>query len=480
VRSIRAALQARLLAALILVLVVAGGALYLLIHARLLAQFDAALLGKARLLAAGVKYEGETLEADFVEQPPPELARTRDPEYLELWGEGEVSLADLLSPAAPGPRVLARSPSLDGRDLPYPAAADPLTVNLRLPDGRAGRAVALRFVPGVDGDRPGPPARVPVVLLLGGGRASLDGALRTVQLALVAVGLLVLLAVALVVTRVVPAALRPLEQVAEQALRIDAPTLDLRFPTAGLPRELAAICARLNELLDRLEVSFARERRFTSDVAHELRTPIAELRTAAQVALLWPDGDPVLVQPLEEALEIAQQMDQVVSNLLALARSQAGRDEVALDVIDLATATRDAWRPFAAEAAAKALLVMMDTQLTAVATDPALLARMLGNLFSNAVQYTPSGGDLLCSFARGDAVTLTLTNQTDGLTGDDLPHLWEPFWRKDPARSDRAHAGLGLPLVAAIAERLAIDVRAALAGDRFSITLQFPPARWVL
>jgi signal transduction histidine kinase len=471
VSSIRGRLQQRLLAALLVLLLIAGGALYLLIHARLLSQFDAGLQMKARLLAGGVKYEGDHIEVDFAEQPPPELVAARSPEYVELWaGDGQ---------------VVARSPSLgEGHLYAIPGGPAEVTfTNLALPDHRSGRVVALRFLPVVEryGDRPAT-VGAPLVLALAQGRAPLDRALETVLAAMVAVGLFLLLGVALVVTRVVPLGLAPLDQVADQALHIDARTLDVRFPESGMPEELAVICARLNQLLERLEVSFTRERRFASDVAHELRTPIAELRTAAQVALKWPEGDEALLLPLREALEIALQMDRVVSNLLALARCEAGAQEVAVDIVDLSLAARDSWRPFAAQAASRRLNVMLDTQVTPAPTDRSLLGQVLSNVFSNAVQYTPAGGDIVCTFGRrGEQVALTVSNHTEGLTADDLPHLFEPFWRKDLARSDRDHAGLGLSLVSAIAERLGIEVAAALPEpDRFALTLLFPTLEAVL
>jgi two-component system sensor histidine kinase QseC len=112
--------------------------------------------------------------------------------------------------------------------------------------------------------------------------------------------------------------LRPLSSLAKRAETIHASSLQLRFPTDNIPVELLPIAQRLNDLLARLEASFAREQRFSADVAHELRTPIAELRTLAEVALKWPDD--VNQAALKEALNIALQMESVATGLMALAR----------------------------------------------------------------------------------------------------------------------------------------------------------------
>ena len=120
-------------------------------------------------------------------------------------------------------------------------------------------------------------------------RRELDRTLATLQLVLAGSGLLLLAATALVVPRVLRRELKPLQSLAAEAARIDAASLSARFATEGLPGELAPIAARLNELLARLEDSFERERRFSSDVAHEFRTPVAELRSLAELAIKLPD-----------------------------------------------------------------------------------------------------------------------------------------------------------------------------------------------
>src|SRR5262249_5544979 len=143
--------------------------------------------------------------------------------------------------------------------------------------------------------------------------------------------------------------------------------------------------------LGRLEASFARERRFSANVAHELRTPIAELRSLAEVALRWPDTG-----NFRDVLDIAVQMERMVTNLLSLAGCEAGHEELVVERVDLAQAVREAWRPFESTAAARQLATSFELAPANTNGDRAILGAMLANVYSNAVDYTPEGGEIRC------------------------------------------------------------------------------------
>ena len=143
-----------------------------------------------------------------------------------------------------------------------------------------------------------------------------------------------------VVQVVVWRGLRPLQDVAARAAQIDEQSLHIRFPLDGLPAELQPICLRLNASLQKLQQAFQRERRFTADAAHELRTPIAELRALANVALRGGDSGTSAVY-FEDARDIAVQMERIVSNLLALARCHAGAMQIVREPVDVSAALMD-------------------------------------------------------------------------------------------------------------------------------------------
>ena len=453
--SIRRALGLQLVAGLFLVLALSGGGLYWLVRHRLTQHFDAALAQKARDLAALVKQEKRGFEIEEV--PMPEYERAVDPEYFELWLNG---------------RAFRRSPSLGTRDLPRANASEISFADLPLPDGQPGRTATLRFpvrVDSEDGAFVAPPATAELVVARG--RRSLDQAVASVGRGLALPGLLLLLGVPLVVAQAVRRGLRPLDRMAERAAGIDAGSLDTRFPVAGLPAELHPIATRLNDLLERLSAAFDRERRFSADVAHELRTPIAELRAVAEVALQAPESGEAARQ-FQDVLGATLQMDALVSTLLTLARCEAGRQPVARETLDLSRILEDAWAPLAEKARGKALVVKSSAPQTFVSSDRLMLGSILGNLLANAVEYTPAGGALDWEIAGGEGgVDVVIANSNPGLSREELAHAFEPFWRKDAARSDGRHGGLGLSLVAAFARLIGAEVRLEIAGERVRASL---------
>jgi signal transduction histidine kinase len=426
VTSIRGALGRRLIAALSLGLLLGGAGLYLLCRRLLTAQFDGALAEKARIISALLEDESdEGIDSDL---PAMDGAAREPGERYEIW-VGDV-----------GP-PLRRSPSLGGADLPrwHDASAD-----LTLPDGQPGRAAWLGITVR---ERPG-------TIAVARPRRPLDQALGVILSALALVGALLLVGLPLLVWRALGRGLAPLERVAEQAARIEAPSLDRRFPSHGLPAELQPICDRLNDLLGRIGASFDRERRFSADVAHELRTPLAELRTLAEVALRFPEGTAAR-DALPDVLDATLQMERLVTALLSLARCDAGRQQVARAPVDLGRIATEAWAPLTTQAAARGLVVSAHPASLIATTDELMVGVVFGNLFSNAVAYTPAGGSVAWQLAASSAgLELTVLNDSGALSAADLPFAFERFWRKDAARSDGQHGGLGLSLARAFASLL--------------------------
>jgi two-component system sensor histidine kinase QseC len=254
-----------------------------------------------------------------------------------------------------------------------------------------------------------------------------------------------------------------LRDLADRAEQIDARTLSARFPISDLPRELLPICQRLNDLLDRVSTSMARERRFSADVAHELRTPLAELRTIADVSLSQQGLGADMTAALQDVRSSAVQLDRVVSTLLALARCDAGQQTVTLTALSLSETIRDVLRPFESAALARGLTVASGSGDAMVQTDRALLVAIITNLFSNSVAYTPGGGRIAWSLAAAaDGVTLRVENTNPGLLPADLAHVFEPFWRRDAARTGGEHVGVGLALVAAYAQLIGAEATVSL------------------
>jgi two-component system sensor histidine kinase QseC len=300
-----------------------------------------------------------------------------------------------------------------------------------------------------------------VILVVASERKSLDKTLATFAFVLSSAGLLLLIATGMIVPRVLQKELLPLDQLAEQASRIDAESLSIRFETELLPTELHPIGSRLNDLLERLEQAFDRERQFSGDLAHELRTPIAELRSLAELGLQWPQTRGAETD--RDALAIAQQMEHIVTRLLGLLRSENKQLIVQREPVRLAALIQSVWSSFTAKAAEKELEVTCTVADDAVIqSDLVLLHSILSNLFDNAVEYTPQRSVVrIESEADSERFLVRVVNTARELHPGDIPKLFQRFWRKDMARSGGNHSGLGLSLAKGFSQALGYGLTAS-------------------
>ena len=467
--SIRRRLTIGLALALCLLWAAGGLALYLTMRRQLMSEFDRGLETSAQALVALTSEDQGAVEMDFSPAAMPAFSRAQQPDYFQIW--------------LPDGSTGWRSPSLGAATLGGAVGSlhAPTFADVALPDGGPGRTIGIAFVPRLDEEAPprGPRDPGPLVkLVFARNRGDLDRRLGLLATAILVVGVGTALATILLVPFVVRRGLRPLDALAARAEAIDARVLDVRFPTTGIPAELRPICERLNELLGRLQASFDRERRFSADVAHELRTPIAELRASSETALKWPEDTAATARALQDAVEIAVQMESITAGLLALARCEAGLQSVAREPVDIATLLDGIWRPLADRARPKRLAASWDVpEGTVCIADPALLRLLLTNLLGNAVEYSPPGTTLHCrATIAGDRCRITVSNQTHDVTAEDLPHLFERFWRKDAARTGE-RSGLGLALARAFADAMGMEIKAELpAPDTLSLTVTGPAA----
>lgn len=382
-----------------------------------------------------------------------------DTAFFEIWNQQRVALA--------------RSASLAGGDLPFRSVSDDGDEadgwNTTLPSGRTGRAVGLLFkVRALDGSASASSA--PVSLIVAIDRHEMDETLSIVAVGLAGAGGLMLVAMAIIVPIALRRGLAPLDKLASQASGITATSLSTRF-TSDLPTELVPISSRLNELLARLESSFERERQFSSDLAHELRTPVAELRSLAELALKWPDARPAETD--REALAIATQLDGIVTRLLVLLRSERGQLPVARQAVDLNAEIERACQAATSRAQTRRIRIERSATDGIIANADAVLMRsILANLVDNAVDYSPEGGaiHIECS-SRGTGFCVRISNDAGDLRSEDVPRLFDRFWRGSAARSDGEHSGLGLSIALAFAEAMGCSLTATLDNGRLSLEL---------
>jgi two-component system sensor histidine kinase QseC len=260
---------------------------------------------------------------------------------------------------------------------------------------------------------------------------------------------------------------------------LDVTSLDTRVAVPAPPDEIGVVVEQINALLARLEAGFKRERRLSSDIAHELKTPIAELRNLSEIGARWPQDRASTRQFFEDAGAIAQQMGRIVVHLLALARYDEGREQVLATPVWVSEVVDAAWKPLARDAAAKRLEFRQEISRTLrFDTDPEKFALVVANLLSNAVAYSPPGTAVVCvSEVAAGRASVSFSNRTENLEPEDLAVMFDRFWRKDEARTGGRNVGLGLALVRALADLLHIEIETRLLPDRtFRITLSRPVA----
>ncbi len=472
--SIRFRLNAYLVGGIGLLIVAAGITLEIKITGWLEREFDRALEAKARALVTLTKEEEGEVELDFADEFMPEFSSEEDSQYFEIWLDGA---------------LLERSDSfeIDGSrsEATLPREPDLASVarfsDTRLPDGRSGRLARVDFVPQIvdEGSHPaGEPTRDPTearataglhsaTVLVARERETLEADIRRLRSSLVLfLGLLLGTLVGLVALAL-KIGLRPLHSLAHQVQGLDAGSLDRRVGGGAPPRELAPVVEQINQLLSRLESSFNRERRLTSDIAHELKTPIAELRSLGEVGARWPEDPEMTRKFFEDARGIALQMERIVVHLLALARFDEGQEVIELVQVPIAAECDEAWQRCTAQAKERSLgfrnLVPDDASLD---TDPDKLRMILSNLLSNAVEYSRPGTLVSCELTRSDrATTLSVSSSPTDLDPQDLKVMFDRFWRKDAARSGGRNVGLGLAIVRAFADLLDLTLEACLDAD---------------
>jgi signal transduction histidine kinase len=482
--SIRTRLFVYQLGGAAVLFLVAGFALTATIAAWLQREFDRGLEAKARALAAITEQEAGRIEMDFASELMPEFGASAGTEYFEL-RRADGSLIDR-SPSfelgdETGGASLSREPDLH----PTPRFRD-----VRLPDGRWGRQVRIDFTPAVDPEddpaetgasaaRPAPPAPPAATLIVARERERLDGKLRRLQLTVAAIGVGLLVALAGLTQLGLRLGLRSLDHLTGQVRAMDVTSLGARVGVPNPPAEIAVVVEQINALLDRLEAGFQRERRLSSDIAHELKTPIAELRNLSEVGARWPDDRATARRFFEDTRAIALQMERVVVHLVALARYDEGQEPVRSAPVQIAEVVEMAWRSVAREARARRVECRRElSPALRFQTDPDKLELIVANLLSNAVTYSPPGTAVVCTSDEGNGrASVTFSNRSENLEPQDLAVMFDRFWRKDEARTGGHHVGLGLTLVRAMADLLAIRIETRLDPDRtFRITLSVPAA----
>jgi two-component system heavy metal sensor histidine kinase CusS len=282
--------------------------------------------------------------------------------------------------------------------------------------------------------------------------------------------------------QVVKRELSLLQKIVIKVAKIDASNLHERIETTDLPVELNLLADAFNRSLDRLSDSFVRLSQFSSDIAHELRTPAANIKGSIEVILSRPRTENEYVNLLESNLEECERLTQITDSLLFLARAENLRDSPrlelqfeSLNVKNEIHSMMEFYEPLATEKSIKMTLQGEDENLNLQA-QPALFQRILSNLISNAIRFTPEGGKIEISCAQEkEQIHLCVADSGPGIPFSELSRIFERFYRLDPSRNIHSGGtGLGLAIAKSIVDLHGGKITAESelgSGSRFHVYL---------
>ena len=373
-----------------------------------------------------------------------------------------------------GTRLIDVNPHGETLPLPTPVAVDAPVDSDAIHgwtsrDGFPARVVAASA-------RIGQPAQMADITIarVYGDRSAMFAAYRWQIVISVAVSALV---AAILASAMLLRGLRPLRAIAAHAALVRPGKLEQQLEARGAPTELLPLIYALNAMLARLQEGYARLSQFSADLAHEFRTPVTNLLGQSQVMLARPRSSGEYEQLVSSNVEELERLSRMIDSMLFLARAQ--QEEMvlvkqALPVQDEFLRLADFFEGLAEERA----LALACHGSGVVAAEPQLLRRALGNLLSNAIRHAAPGSTIvLRSQATTQGVELSVSNHGPAIPARHLPHLFERFYRADPARSDSAAStGLGLAIVTAIMQLHGGSAGVASDAAATTFSLRFPLA----
>jgi len=362
-------------------------------------------------------------------------------------------------------RMVAKSDNLSTDPLPWRSVEDQerLFWNDQMPGVGSIRALGLQMRRGPSKGR----EAVRLNLVVANNRAFVDIRSRQLVVTLLIASLCGVFTTWFIVRSGVNRGLSPLNDLGNQLSGVEPQNIRLRVLSEEMPVELQPVSRALMELVERMEKGFERERRFSGDVAHEFRTPIAELRAMAEVAIRWPHR--ASVDDYQDVLAISVRMEEMIEALLELSRVEGGSVMKDLSPVPLQAAILKCWEPYSEKAAAKHLELFCDVvDSVVVHANAGMLDLILKNLLENAVEYSPEGEQIVASLEmQGDqSAWFAIENLAVNLQFTDVDHLFERFWRGDDSRSNVRHTGLGLSLAYSCARTMGMELVASLSDTR--------------
>lgn len=281
---------------------------------------------------------------------------------------------------------------------------------------------------------------------------------------------------ALLAYRIAVFALKPLSKLAARADEISSNRLAHPLPDSDMPDELRELTHAFNRMLTRLDESFTRLTQFSSDLAHDIRTPLTNLLAQAQVALSQPRSNEQYRSIIESSVEEFQRLSRMVDDMLFLARADARQRRTHFQLVDAQREALRVARYYESIAEDRDVSIVVEGHC-AFEGDPLLVQRALGNLLSNAFAHAPRASTVTIECYRfDDAAVIAVTDTGPGIAEEHLSRIFDRFYRLDPARQNSASGtGLGLAIVKSIMDEHGGECRVKSTPNvKTTFSLRFP------
>lgn len=287
--------------------------------------------------------------------------------------------------------------------------------------------------------------------------------------------LLLLLVLYVVIYITASKAIAPVQQLIKAASGFNDPNINNRLPLPQNEDEIYQLAKTINELLSRIEKSIQQQKQFTADASHEIRTPLSAIRGTLEILLRKKREPEQYEEKIKQVITQTDRLNQLLDQLLQLARVESGavitkKEPVA--ILELIEAVSQKWQKNMAEKNTRLQLSIPGD--SSVLADPFYLDIIIDNLLSNAIKYGQENGKIDCTW-NALTKTLSITDDGPGITAEQVPFLFNRFYRADDSRStDIPGSGLGLSIVKKLADLLQIDITVQSAPGNTSFSLQFP------
>jgi len=429
-------------------------------------EFNRGLKSKAGMLMSLIDIDEEEIDFDFSGQFMPEFSGSTETEYFQIWSQSG---------------VFARSESLhlfSQKNLPLEKIklGEIKIINTELPDGRNGRVIYTRFIPPLDLDDDedfiegvNTSLQQPITLAYAASSEEVDFVLWLIDVIFVVSTVSVIVFIRLFVRKSVDSSLAPLNKLNRDISRLSIADKNAVITIKEPVKELQPIVDSLNAFIRENRQLYFRERRLTSDIAHELKTPIAELINMAEVAIRFPNEKEFEADFKPEVLKISQRLKSIVSNLLLLHKysDEALQKQDACDLNQVILRTLE-------KHDLERIKFEFQDDIPAIVSNLFALESIITNLVNNAKQYSPDKSVVTVStlLTKEDKLQFSVTNEFKvPLTEDDLSQLFDPLWQKDSARTSNDNFGLGLSIAKALSKAIDAELQVSLSGQNITFSL---------